>query len=99
MVKTHLSIMQEDITITNPSLETNLQLYHPPSSTSHYSLHHGSLERSTSQASCVHSLDSQATGSSYSHVQGSVIIQAEEQDGECTINSSQNIELPFLIDP
>lgn len=99
MVKNYPSIPEEDITIPNPSLESNLHLYHPPSSTSHDSLHHDSLERSTSQASCVNSLDSQAAGSSCSHVQGIIIIQAEEQDNEDTLNFYQNIELPFLIDP
>lgn len=99
MVKTHPSILQEDITIHNVSPESNLHLYHPPSSASHESLHHDSLERSASQASCALSLDSQAASSSCGHVQGSLIIQAEEQDGEDTINSSENIELPFLIDP
>lgn len=106
MAKTHPSILQEDVTIHNPSLESNLHLCHPPSSISQDSLHHDTLEQSTSQASCVHSLDSQAYGSSCGHVKGSLIIQAEEQDVEDTINSSyifhigshKNIELLILID-
>jgi len=32
-------------------------------------------------------------------VQGSLIIQIEKKDSEETINSTQSIELPFLIDP
>jgi len=44
MVKTHPSIPQEDFTITNPSLESNLHLFHHPSSTSHDSLHHDLLK-------------------------------------------------------
>lgn len=98
MVKTHPSISQGDITVPNPSLESNINLFHPPSSTSHDSLHHDSLERSTSQVSCAKSLDYPNAGSSCSHVQGNIIIQVEEEDGEEKINSSQNIKLPFLID-
>jgi len=44
MEKNHPSISQEKITIPNPSLESNLHLYYPPSYTSHDSLHHDSLE-------------------------------------------------------
>lgn len=55
---------------------------------------------------CRNSLDCQATSLSCGHVKGNPIIQAEEQEGEGTINSSsmfqngshQNIDLPFLID-
>ena len=46
----------------------------------------------------MHSLDSQVVVSSCGHVQGSLIIQVEDKDGEDTINASQNIELPLLID-
>lgn len=98
MVKTQPSIPQEDITFHNPSLESNLDHFHPPSYISHDSLHHYSLERSDSQASCVHSLDPRATSSSCSHVQDSIIIKPKDQDDEYIINSSQNIELTFLVD-
>ncbi len=91
MEKSRPSITQEEITVPKPSLESNLHLCHPPSSTSHDSLHHDSLEKSTSQDSYAHSLDTQATSSSFSHVQGSLIIQVEERDDEDTINFSQSI--------
>ena len=75
MVKTHSSIPQEDIIIHYPSLESDLHIFRPPSSISHDSLYHESLDQSTSQARCVHSLDSQDASSNYGHVQGGIIAQ------------------------
>lgn len=48
-VNTYSSILQEDITIHNSSLESDLHLYHPPSSTVHESQYHESLDESISQ--------------------------------------------------
>jgi len=82
MAKTHSSILQENIILHNLSLKFDLHLCHTSSSISHDSLHHDLLEQSTSKASRAYSLYSQATRSNCSHVQGSLITQAEEREDE-----------------
>jgi len=104
ITKTHSSIPQEDVTVHNSSLEYDLHLCHPPSSTSHDSLYHDLLDQSTSLAICSHSLDSPAASLNCDQAQGSHITQVEEHKGEDTINipsliqncAHQNNELPFL---
>jgi len=104
--KTHSSIPQEVINVHNSSLEFDLYLCHPPSSTSCDCLYHDSLDQSIPLASCSHSLDSQATGSICDQVQDRHITQAEEKKGKDAINvlsliqncAHQNNEIPFLSD-
>lgn len=88
MAKIRSSITQEDIAIHIPSLESNLCLCYPPSSTSHDSLYHDSLDQYASQDSYTHCLDFEAAGFSSCHVQSNLIIQEGEEEGEDTIDSS-----------
>lgn len=76
MVKTNTSILQDDVTVHNSSLEYDLDFCFPLSSICHDSLYRDMLDQSTPPANFSHSLYFQSIGPNW--VQGSHITQVKE---------------------
>lgn len=68
-MKTHSSILQEDVTLHNSNLKADLDFYYPLSSSHTNSLYHDWLDQFSSPASSPHSLYSQVVDLNCDQVQ------------------------------
>lgn len=82
MVKTNSSIPEDDVTIHNSTLKSDTDFCYPLSSRCHDSLYHDHLDQSDPPISFSQSLDFRVASRTCDQVQGTHIMQVEEQEGE-----------------